>query len=98
MRSRPFVVLRANSRKEEFANEAFKDPLRLCEKIMKLNEMPDYSKKLLLEFWKEHKYHYVHVTGNGVSFEIRPDTVGDYLIFAKCACGAEKDLTCYDNW
>lgn len=51
-----------------------------------------------MTFVKQHNNHGRHVSGNGLSIELMPDTIGDYIILIKCGCGKQENITDFSNW
>jgi hypothetical protein len=49
-------------------------------------------------FAEKHKSHGRHCSGNGLSVEVSPDSIGDYVIVMKCSCGAKENITDFSAW
>ena len=49
-------------------------------------------------FVAKHNGHGRHCSGNGLSVEIEPDTIGDYVIIMKCSCKVKENITDFSTW
>jgi hypothetical protein len=62
------------------------------------NFLQPKEKEAWIKFKEKHKNHGIHCSGNGITIELTPDSIGGYVIIMKCNCKAKENITDFSCW